>query len=213
MSFDPLARHYSWMEWILAGQRLQSCRTAFLNEAASCQSALLVGEGHGRFLAELRRAAPAASICCVEQSAEMIRVTKRRLKRSGLAEEKTGFINVSIQEFEANRPFDLVATHFFLDCLDRSQLEIVTQKLVAALKPAGQWIISDFQVPEKGWRAFRARCVLSLAYGFFRVATKLPARKLVPPQPFLLQKGLRLKMRRQFNFDLLYAELWKKPAQ
>src|SRR5439155_22241467 len=32
MSFDTLAPHYRWMEFILAGKKLQRCRTAFLDE-------------------------------------------------------------------------------------------------------------------------------------------------------------------------------------
>src|SRR5689334_11321316 len=52
MGFDLLAPHYRWMELVLAGQKLQRCRTAFLDEVATPKSILLVGEGHGCVLVE-----------------------------------------------------------------------------------------------------------------------------------------------------------------
>jgi hypothetical protein len=53
MSFDRLAPHYRWLEWVLAGRKLQRCRTAFLDEIGRADATLLVGEGNGRFLGEL----------------------------------------------------------------------------------------------------------------------------------------------------------------
>src|ERR1041385_77794 len=53
MSFDALAPHYLWMEWLLAGRKLQRCRTAFLDEARAARDILLLGEGNGRFLQAL----------------------------------------------------------------------------------------------------------------------------------------------------------------
>ena len=44
MSFDLLAPHYRWMEFILAGEKLQRCRTAFLDELPAARNILLVGE-------------------------------------------------------------------------------------------------------------------------------------------------------------------------
>jgi ubiquinone/menaquinone biosynthesis C-methylase UbiE len=212
MSFDRLARHYSWMESVLAGQRLHRCRTAFLKDMRNCHSALLAGEGHGRFLIEFRGIAPDASVCCVEQSPKMIAVAKEKCRRAGYSLAKISFIETPLQQFESDQTFDLIATHFFLDCFEMTELESVINKLEHHMRPGGKWVISDFQLPAKGWRAMRARLVLKLAYAFFRVATKLPARSLVPPQPLLIRNGLRILERAQFNFDLLYAELWEKPA-
>ena len=53
--------------------------------------------------------------------------------------------------------------------------------------------------------------VLGLAYAFFRRAVKLPATELIYPGPYLARQGLRKLSKREFNFDLLYSELWQKP--
>src|SRR5712671_6722984 len=55
VNFDVLARHYRWMELVLAGEKLQRCRTAFLGEIPAARNILLLGEGHGRCLVECCR--------------------------------------------------------------------------------------------------------------------------------------------------------------
>jgi SAM-dependent methyltransferase len=212
MSFDRLARHYSWLEWVLAGQRLQSCRTAFLPQAIGARTIMLAGEGHGRFLSELCLANRMASICCLDASAKMICVAKQRLKRIGVQSKRVDFHAVPLLDFEPVETFDLVVTQFFLDCFDEPELERVVAKLSAKLNPGGKWIIADFQVPPAGWRSYRARAILALAYGFFRAVTQLRATCIIDPAPYLVRERLRKVNRKEFNFGLLYAELWEKPV-
>jgi ubiquinone/menaquinone biosynthesis C-methylase UbiE len=209
MSFDRLARGYSQLEWFLAGRKLQVCRTAFLREALEAESILLVGEGHGRFLLELCRAAPEKPICYVDASVQMLRVARKRLERAGLNSAPVEFHCTPILQFETTRRVDLIATQFFLDCFDAEELRDVVRRLARLLAPEGRWVIADFQVPPCGWRRQRARLILKLAYSFFRLATKLPAQRLVPPQQLLRENDLRLERRSESNFGLLYAELWK----
>src|SRR5947207_3033135 len=52
MSFDLLAPHYRWMEFLLAGEKLHRGRTAFLDLIPPPEKILLAGEGHGRCLVE-----------------------------------------------------------------------------------------------------------------------------------------------------------------
>ena len=122
MSFDLLAPHYGWMEKFIAGDQLHKCRNDFLPLARECESALLAGEGHGRFLVELRRANPSAKILCVEQSAGMIEAAKAHLARLEISSENITYIQSDIQSFAAPRQFQLIATHFFLDCFGEAQL-------------------------------------------------------------------------------------------
>jgi hypothetical protein len=49
-----------------------------------------------------------------------------------------------------------------------------------------------------------------LMYGFFRIATKLPASRLVSPRPFLRKHGFIRVRREEFDWGLLTAELWKR---
>jgi ubiquinone/menaquinone biosynthesis C-methylase UbiE len=84
VSFDVIAPHYRWLEFVLAGEKLQRCRTSFLHGLAAPDRVLIVGEGNGRFLAECRRAFPAAAVTCVDACAGMLSRADRRLHRLGL---------------------------------------------------------------------------------------------------------------------------------
>lgn len=66
MSFDRLARHYRWMEAVLAGQTLQRARTAWLANVGTPRRALLAGEGNGRFLEAAVLALPTTRFLCVD---------------------------------------------------------------------------------------------------------------------------------------------------
>ena len=56
--------------------------------------------------------------------------------------------------------FDLVATHFFLDCFRRDELERLVAKVAASATDEARWLLADFRVPASGWRKWRARVVL-----------------------------------------------------
>ena len=78
--------------------------------------------------------------------------------------------------------------------------------------PEARWIISDFTVPERGWRRLRARAIHALMYAFFRVTTRLPARHWTKPDPMLERAGFRLTGRRTTEWGLLQADLWRRPS-
>lgn len=208
-SFDRVARYYSWMETILVGETLQKCRVQFLENAIEAQEILLVGEGHGRFLSELARVNTKARICCVDSSGGMLEAAKQRL----LGDHHPGridFVTRSILDFRTEKRLDFIATQFFLDCFEGEELDQVVARIAEMVRPGGQWLVCDFQVPRAGWRALRARVSLFLAYRFFRCATRLPARRLIPPQDLLRKNGMARVSRAEFNYQLLYAELWER---
>ena len=209
--FDHLARHYDWMESLLAGGKLERCRDALWNEIPSLQSALLVGEGHGKFLESLLIRNPDARVTCVDASAGMLEVARKRLLRASLPLQRVEFIRAELPAWKpAAERYDLVATHFFLDCFPHEQLAEVIDNLQRAARPGGCWLISDFHIPEAGLRRLRARVIHRLMYGFFRIVTRLPASSLVPPQPFLRRSGFVRVRHVEFDRGLLCAELWKR---
>src|SRR5689334_20170063 len=113
MSFDLLAAHYRWLEFVLAGDKLQSCRTAFLGEVRRRQSVLILGEGNGRFLLHCRRALASAHITCVDASAPMLRLAQQRLARRGLSLREIEFIHTDALQWKPPaHSFDLIVTHF-----------------------------------------------------------------------------------------------------
>ena len=210
MSFDRLAPVYRAMEFVLAGGKLQRCRLAWLREAAACRNVLIVGEGPGRFLTECVRALPDARILCVDASRAMLERARHALRKIDSNPVRVKFLHAALPEWQPPpRQFDLIVTHFFLYCFPAPQLQAVIAGLAAGARPGALWLLADFCVPERGLARWRARLVLALAYAFFQVATRLPARRLVAPEDYLIEQGFQLKRRKSFDGGLLHSDLWE----
>lgn len=211
MSFDALAPLYPLMESLLAGGKLQRCRTAWLDEVAGADTVLVAGEGPGRFLAECRRNLPRARITCLDASARMLSVARGHLHHCGLSCDGVEFIHADALAWAPPRgKFDLVVTHFFLDCFTAEQLGILASSLACAAAPSADWLLADFQIPPQGWRRLRARVIHRLMYAFFRAAARLPARELTPPDPLLRSHGFHLAGRQVSEWGLLHSDLWQR---
>jgi len=211
MSFDTLAPHYRWMERLLAGEKLQRCRVAWLDEVRGARRALLVGEGHGRLLAECARRFPQTHFTCVDASSGMLEQSQAVWRKAGGDAGQIEFIHASLPEWAPPpETFDLIVTNFFLDCFSAAQLTEVVTKLSASAQPGARWLVADFQIPDSGWQRLRARLILLSAYTFFRVATKLPARQLTSPDDLLRGAGFELQARRVTEWGLLHTDLWEK---
>jgi ubiquinone/menaquinone biosynthesis C-methylase UbiE len=214
MSFDRLAAHYRWMELVLAGEKLQRCRTAFLSEVADSRKVLILGEGNGRFLFECRKALGAAQIFCVDASARMLQLARQRLEDGGLGLENIQLVHADALCWRPpQRHFDLIVTHFFLDCFRVEQLKQLLAAVTQACCPRAKWLLADFQIPEHGVPRWRAQIVHWLMYRFFRIATRLPARELTTPDPFLMDHGFLVQKRRVSDWGLLRSDLWEKVNQ
>lgn len=208
-NFDLLAPHYRWMEWVLAGPKLQRCRAAFLHSLPAPRRALIVGPGHGRFVVELLRRHPQAQCTCVDSSRRMLDATRQRLAAEGLDIGQVNFVHADILRWPApNAAYDLVVTHFVLDCFRPEQLAQVLPVLAKAATPDARWLLSDFQEPSGGLAKWRARAILEMMYLFFRWAASLPAYELTAPDPLLAQCGFKLRERRTFEWGLLHSDLW-----
>jgi ubiquinone/menaquinone biosynthesis C-methylase UbiE len=210
MSFDTLAPHYRWMEWVLAGNKLQRCRTAFLDRVDEPNGILTVGEGNGRFLLACRRRFPRARIAVVDESARMLAMARRRARRAvDLAGVEFVQADASVWQAQEQR-FDLIVTHFFLDCFPPEKLRRVIANLSHAASAHAVWLVADFQVPAHGWRRARARAIHMAMYAFFRCATQLPARGWTRPDEFLAKQDFVLCERRTSEWGLLHSDLWQR---
>ncbi len=209
MSFDCLAPHYRWMEWILAGRKLQHCRTFYLDAIPAPQQVLLVGEGNGRFLIEVLRKYPAATITCIDASEAMLVQARARLEKAGLNTANVQWIHANLLEWQPPKEkFDLIVTCFFLDCFTSEQLSRVVETLARSTRPHANWLLADFCEPPSGCAKWRAAAILSVMYLFFRVVTRIPAARLVVPDGELIKHNFSLKQRKTFECGLLHSDLW-----
>ncbi len=210
-SFDPIAPFYRAIEGIFAAGFLQRSRLAFLDEIPKPVNALFVGEGNGRCLAEFVKAHPHAHFTCLDSSLAMLKLAGKRVAK--LQTGSVDFIHSDLLTWRTNQKFDLIVTHYFLDCFDADGLGKVIPHLAAVAAPGAHWLIADFHQPATGWRKGFAAFLLAALYRFFGLTTGLATRQLVAPDPFLLQSGFKKIRRRSFACGLIHGVLWENSAE
>jgi len=211
MSFDTLAPHYRWMEFVLAGGKLHRCRTAFLDQIPTTRNILLLGEGHGRGLVECDRRFRNARITCVDASEAMLVQARRRWARCSTGATTVEFLHADLlQEIPATQPYDLIITNFFLDCFPPEQLERMIPRIAEVASHDACWLIADFQSADRGLPRLRSRLMLWMMYGFFRRVTGLTAQKITAPDPYLQRAGFTLQQRLTREWGLLRSDWWQR---
>lgn len=211
MSFERLAPHYTWMERVLAGPRLQRCRLTWLETLASCDDILIAGVGHGHFLQRCARRFPHARITSVDASPTMLQHARRRAR---LARPQLAGLTFIRAELPAWQPpeasFDAIVTPFFLDCFPPDELAEVVATLARGARAKAQWLVADFAVPARGLARVRARAVHALMYGFFRRVAHVRARRVTCPDSLLAAAGFSLAGRKFSEWGLLQADWWTR---
>jgi Methyltransferase domain len=205
--FDRLARIYKWMEWFSFGPWLGLCRRAFLHQVASRHRALVIGDGDGRFTKSLLRTNPNVNIDAVDASRAMMNETLRRTQ-SHHARVHTHIADARQWQPPANVRYDLVATHFFLDCLTTSEISSLAKAIQPSLEADVLWVISEFDLPEGWFGRLFARALVAFLYRAFGVLTGLSVRRLPDYRAALLDTGWKLLDSRRFFRGLLVSELW-----
>lgn len=211
MSFDALAPWYRTLEWIAFGDDLQRCRVACLGEIAP-RCVLIVGEGNGRFLCELLRLHPGIEIDCLDASLRMLQLARRRVERE-LPELAQGvrFFHQDITSWKApERRYDLLVTHFVLDCFPEPALTGIIRKLASAATDDATWLLADFCVPPNGMAKIRARAWLAAMYFFFRATARIPANELIDPDPLVRAERFGLARRHLFRNGMLKSDRWTR---
>jgi ubiquinone/menaquinone biosynthesis C-methylase UbiE len=161
-------------------------------------------------LAACATALPDAHFTVVDESAAMLAEARRRWAGTG-GKQGVVFEQADLRTWRSDgEHFDLVVTNFLLDCFAPEELSRVMVNLSACAAPQASWLVADFTVPPAGWRRLRARAVLALAYGFFRVATGIAADRITPPDEALRGAGFILQGRAHFNQGLLHADCWTR---
>lgn len=208
MGFDRLAPFYRSMELLAAGGKMQRCRIRFLGDIPPPRAILIVGEGHGRFLPECLRHFPQARITVVDSSRRMLEIARRRT-----SSDHVEFIHADILDLVGpSARYDLIVTHFFLDCFPADQLAIVVAKLGKMAAPAADWLLADFEIAPTGAARWRSRAIVATLYCFFRSATGISAKHLVPPEADLESAGFTRHRRETSDWGLLKSEWWTRSS-
>ena len=206
-SFDRIARPYRVLEYLTLGRLLEQTRLHFLPRLLECRNALVLGDGDGRFLAHLLTANGSVQATTIDYSAEMLRLLRQRC--APYADRlRTQQIDALSFAPPADTHYDLVVTHFFLDCLTQSELERLTARLAPNLAPCALWLVSDFRIPSGPLR-WPARALIRSLYLAFRIITGLRSTQLPNHAAALETAGFQRMEQRPFLGGILITELWR----
>lgn len=176
-----------------------------------CRTVLIVGDGDGRFMEAFLLANPVANIDSLDISPAMIELAKRRIASIPGAAERVRFHSSDVRHDPLpGAGFDLIVTNFLLDCFPAAELEAVIHRLSAAASPKGKWIVGDFAMPRQRLLRPIARVLLGGMYAFFRIATRIPARSLIDPSPYLHERGWTVISESSRLGGFLLSRLWQR---
>jgi hypothetical protein len=209
-NFDRVAHIYRWAEYLSLGPLLKRTREHFLPHVSGCSKALVLGDGDGRFLSQLFHQNPQLQALAIDTSATMLHLLSKRcaFARNRLQTMQTSATNpIALETIE---PPDLIVTHFFLDCLNQTELDDLTHRLAAQTSSGTLWLLSDFALPDsRVLRPFAALYIRSL-YLAFRILTGLRVKQLPGSQTALSQAGFERIAHYEKLFGLIYTEIWRR---
>ena len=211
-NFDSLARAYRWMEYFSFGRILERCRFHFMMRCSRARHALVLGDGDGRFTARLLASNPTVQVDAVDASPAMLAALRERARQSCQnADTRLHTIQADLRRFTpTGKDYDLVISHFFLDCLTDSDVTALIARLSPRMTRDAIWLVSEFAVPEKGWRRLAARMVIrSLYYAFF-VLTGLRVRHIPDYTKTLNDSGFYLVEKAVYLGGMLITEVWER---
>lgn len=210
-NFDRIARPYRWLEYLTFGPMLERCRFHRIPQLTSARHALVLGDGDGRFLAHLLAANPQLYVDVIDQSHAMLRLLESRVTAIG-ARSRIALYQTDALAFNTTGNYDLVITHFFLDCLSTDEVQALASRIRPHLAPNALWIVSEFTIPS-GPAAFAAKFIVAALYAAFRLITGLRTSALPDYAAALSRSGFALNERTHFLCGLLVSDLWQpQPA-
>jgi ubiquinone/menaquinone biosynthesis C-methylase UbiE len=205
-NFDRLAPFYRWMEWIAFGRALCRCRCRFLDELRDCRAALVLGDGDGRFTARLLEENRNVKVEAIDASGAMLRVLK---SGAGIHGDRVGIHQADARVWEPDGSrYDLIVTHFFLDCLTTDEIAALAKRLRSYTTPDTKWLVSEFAVPRGWFGRLAARPLVTGLYLSFRFLTGLRVRRLPGYRDALADAGFVLQQENSSLGGLLVSEIW-----
>jgi SAM-dependent methyltransferase len=213
-NFDRVARAYRWMEWFSFGPLLWQCRCAFLAHMQSARSALILGDGDGRFTARLLSTNNAVRIDAIDASPAMLRALTLRTAANSARLRTFRLDARDLRGWRAAEPetaaqYDLIVTHFFLDCLTTEEARALAEEVASSAAPGAVWVVSEFAVPQGWFGRLVAQPAIALLYAVFGLLTGLSVRRLPDHAEALRSAGFVPICKKPRLCGLLVSELWR----
>lgn len=205
MNADPIARAYRFVEHVAFGHALESARFCFLPLISDARRILILGEGDGRFLTRLVQQNRRSEIDVIDSSARMLDLARRSTASPRVRFHHQDALHAPLPA----GPYDLVVTHFFLDCFTSDEAATVIPKIADSIGPEGRWLLCEFRQPEGALRRLHANLWLAVMYRFFRVTTGLKPLQLPPYEPLLTTAGFHRTHYHEARLGLITSQLWQ----
>ena len=207
--FDRLSRVYRWMEYFSFGPYLQQCRKLRIAEMTACRRALVYGDGDGRFLAELVQQTPEIRATTVDASSKMLLRLARRLPSEAQVRLLHADALQCVPAGLSDAPFDLIVSHFFLDCFNEAEIASLIARVNGAVDEGALWVVSDFAIPRRKPARLLGTLIVRGLYLAFGLLTGLRTRHLPDHARAMREAGWILEDRRELLLGLLVSERWR----
>jgi SAM-dependent methyltransferase len=204
MNCDGIARWYRALEHVVFGRALERRRFEYLNEVADARHVLILGDGDGRFTAEFVRRNSGATVESVDLSARMIAMASRGV---GGYSTNVRFRVGDARSIAFEGTYDLVVTHFFLDCFENDELNGLVERVAERCEVGARWVISEFGLPESGLERIAAWVLVRFMYFCFWFTTGLKVNRLPDYASALERQGFQVLRRSAVLGGLLVSEI------
>lgn len=207
--FNLIARPYRFLEYLTLGRTLKNCRNHYLSQLLDCRRSLILGDGDGRFLAELLAQNPHLQADAIDTSSTMLQLLRKRCEAAVPdAKNRIRTHQSNALTFPLQNSYDLIVTHFFLDCLIQPELNALINRIAKNTHPGTLWLISDFRIPSGPMR-YPAKLLVRSLYLAFHLLTGLRTTSLPDHTTPLTQAGF-VKISHEHRLaGILTTELWQ----
>jgi hypothetical protein len=107
-------------------------------------------------------------------------------------------------------PFDLIVTHFFLDCFDEAEIASLVSRVNGAAEDQALWVVSDFAIPRKPASRLIGTLIVRGLYLAFALLAGLKVRRLPDHGRVMREAGWILEDRRELLLGLLVSDSWRR---
>jgi hypothetical protein len=137
-------------------------------------------------------------------------LVEKRLAKIG-ADKRACFFQCDALKFQPllNTHYDLIVSHFFLDCLTNEEIERLLRRLAPHLTTGASWLVSEFAVPDRYPSRFAGYALVRSLYFAFRWLTGLRVQKLPDYSLVLRRSGFARVRLSTYLGGILRSELWQ----
>ncbi len=203
--YNRIAKSYDVLSRIVFQNSIIKAQLYLIEFIAENTKVLIVGGGTGWILEEISKLKKQnISVVYVEKSSAMTALAKKRNYKSISVE----FINKPIEQYAADKLFDVVITPFLFDNFLSDKIQFVFTKLDALLSLNGFWLYADFvnTNDNKLWQKF----LLKTMYLFFKATAAIETQELIDMRPHFKLKYDLLSQQfyyRRFIQSVVYRKI------